>query len=138
MFMQGAVQAGEVVYVGDGKARTTTVHVDDAARLFLLVAQKGRNGEAYNATAETNVTFKQLAEAMAKAVGVPVRAQSYAETEAKMGPFFAKFLSLENRASNRKAREELGWTVEAEKGILEDIITGSYVSVVEELRKSKF
>lgn len=137
LFMQGGVAAGEMIYVGDGAARTTTVHVDDAARLFLLVAEKGRAGEVYNTTAETNVTFKQLAEAMGKAIGVPVRSQSYEDFEKKMGPFFTKFLSSENRASNRKAREELGWTVEAQKGILEEIADGSYGSVAEELRKAK-
>ncbi|CAO2658633.1 Nn.00g063560.m01.CDS01 [Neocucurbitaria sp. VM-36] len=137
LFMQGGVRAGEMVYVGDGEARTTTVPVDDAARLYLLVAQKGTTGEVYNATFETDVTFKQLTEAMGKAIGVPVRSQSYADMETKLGPFFTKFLSSENRASNKKAREELGWTVEAKKGILDEITNGSYVSLAEELCKSK-
>jgi nucleoside-diphosphate-sugar epimerase len=136
LFMARAVQAGESVYVGDGRKCTTTVHVDDAARLFLLVAQKGGKGEIYNATAETDVTFKQLAEAIGEAVGVPVKSQRYEDLEKENGVFFAKFLSLENRAGNGKAKE-LGWKVEAEKGILEDITSESYVQLAEEIKKSK-
>ncbi|KAF2126669.1 NAD dependent epimerase/dehydratase [Dothidotthia symphoricarpi CBS 119687] len=136
LFMGRFSQAGEVFYVGEGNARTTTVHVDDAARLYLLVAEKGRAGEVYNATWETSVSFREKAESMAMMLGIPVRSQSFGETEKKMGVFLANFLSLENRASNRKARQELGWEIRAEKGILEDIKSGSYLRVAEELRKA--
>jgi nucleoside-diphosphate-sugar epimerase len=136
LFMSGAAQMGVVNYVGEGSTRTTAVHVEDAARLYVLVATKGRKGEVYNATAETDVTFRQLAEAMGRVLEVPVKAQSYEETESKVGVFLAKFLCLENRASNAKAKGELGWTIEAEKGILEEIESGSYVQLAGELRMS--
>lgn len=68
---------------------------------------------------------------------VPLRSKTYEEAEAEMGPFFAKFLSLGNRASNAKARAELGWEPKAEKSILEDIESGSYVALAESLRKAK-
>lgn len=135
LFMQMSAGAGEAFYVDDGAVRVTTVHVDDAARLYLLAAQKGRAGEAYNATWETHVTQRQLAEAMGKALNLPVRSQPYADTEAKLGAFLARFLSLENRASNEKAKKELGWKVQAEKGILDEIATGSYVEVAQSLQK---
>jgi hypothetical protein len=54
----------------------------------------------------------------------------------KVGPFLAGFLSVENRASNRKAREELGWEVRG-KGILEDIENGSYVEVARALKDGR-
>jgi nucleoside-diphosphate-sugar epimerase len=135
LFMQGAAKAGVMSYVGDGSARTTTVHVEDAARLYVLVATKAKKGEVYNATSETDVTFRQLAEAMGKVLDVPVRSQSYEDTENMVGIFLAKFLCSENRASNAKARKELGWTIEAERGILQEIENGSYVQLGEELRK---
>jgi nucleoside-diphosphate-sugar epimerase len=135
LFMIGAAKTGVMSYVGDGAARTTTVHVEDAARLYLLVAQNGQPGEVYNATSETNVTFRHLAEAMGKLLGVPVRSQSYEDMEGKVGMFLAKFLCSENRASNAKAKEELGWTIEAEKGILDEITSGSYVQLAEEVSK---
>jgi nucleoside-diphosphate-sugar epimerase len=137
LFMSGTVQTGIMTYVESGEKRTTTVHVDDAARLYLLVSEKAKAGEIYNATSETDVTFRQLAEAMGKTMGVPVVSVKYEDLEAKVGVFLAKFLCSENRASNAKAKKELGWTIQAEKGILEDIESGSYMQLAKELKKSK-
>lgn len=64
---------------------------------------------------------------------MPCESLSYQEAVPKVGEFLAGFLSIENRASSRKAREELGWDVNG-KGILEEIETGSYVEVAEALR----
>jgi nucleoside-diphosphate-sugar epimerase len=136
LLMDGAARAGVVTYVEPGTKCTTTVHVDDAARLYLLVAQKATAGEIYNASSETNVTFRQLAEAMGAMLNVPVLGMSYDELEGKVGTFFAKFLSTENRASNAKAHKDLGWRIEAEKGILDEIASGSYVEVAQALRKA--
>lgn len=136
LFMAGGAAAGVVNYVDDGAKRTTAVHVDDAARLYVAVAEKGRAGEIYNATAETDVTFRELAEAMGKTLGVRVESVKYEELEPKVGVFLARFLCSENRGSNAKAKRELGWTIEAEKGILEEIVSGSYVQLAEELRNS--
>ncbi|KAF2035588.1 putative NAD dependent epimerase/dehydratase [Setomelanomma holmii] len=137
LLLAGAATAGVMTYVEPETKYTTTVHVDDAAHLYLLAAQKGAAGEAYNASSETNVTFRELAEAMGKILDVPVLGLSFEDMEGRVGRFFATFLSSENRASNAKARSELGWKVGAEKGILEEIASGSYVQLVDELRKSK-
>jgi nucleoside-diphosphate-sugar epimerase len=137
LFMNIFGAKGEMVYVGDGTSCTTTVDVDDAARLYLLVAEKGRSGEAYNATWETNVTFRALSEAMAKTLGVPVRSLSLDDAKASLGDFLGYFLSMSNRASNTKAKQELGWEIKAEKGILEEITTGSYVELAKQLQKAK-
>jgi nucleoside-diphosphate-sugar epimerase len=134
LFMTMAANGGEVVYVGDGQTRTTTVHVDDAARLYFLAAKNAKASEAYNATYETDVTDRQLAEVMGQVMGLPVRSQSYEDTVAKAGELLAKFLSTENRASNAKAIKELGWQPR-EKGILEEITAGSYVELAKTLRK---
>ncbi|KAI1398901.1 putative NAD dependent epimerase/dehydratase [Hypoxylon fuscum] len=133
LFMGFGAQAGELAYIDDGSVQTTTVHVDDAARLYLLAIKKGKSGEAYNATTETDVTAKQLYEAMGKVAGLPVRSQSLADAKSKMGEFLARFVSTENRASNAKAKKELGWQPK-EKGIIDDILTGSYVEVAKTLK----
>lgn len=54
----------------------------------------------------------------------------------KVGPFLAGFLSIENRASNRKAKEELGWEVRG-NGIMEEIENGSYVEVAKTLKSGR-
>lgn len=136
MFMEGAAAAGAAAYVGGGSTRTTTVHVDDAARLYLLVAEKGRAGEAYNASGETDVTIKELQGAVAGALGVPAVGLSKEEALAKMPPFLVNFLVTENRGSNKKAVTELGWRP-TEPGIVEDIRRGSYVAVARNLNTSK-
>lgn len=136
MFMEGAAAAGAATYVDGGKTRTTTVHVDDAAGLYLLVAQKGRAGEAYNASAENNVTMKELQGAVAEVLGVPAVGLSKEDALAKMPPFLVNFLVTENRGSNKKAVSELGWRP-TQPGIVEDIVTGSYVDVAKSLGKGK-
>lgn len=111
------------------------MRVDDAARLYLLVAERVLAGEVCNAASETDVRFRELAEAMGEVLGIPVVAQKYEEVEEKTGEVLANLLCSENRASSAMTRE-LGWTVEAERGILEEIVSGSYVRLAEELRKS--
>jgi nucleoside-diphosphate-sugar epimerase len=137
LFLQNYLRAGAGMYIDDGKARITTVHVEDAARLYLLLAENPKAEGKYNATDETHVTQGQLAEAICELLDLPCRAMSFQVASEKMGPWFATFLKSENRASNRKAREELGWVVKAERGILNDVKEGSYVQLRDELRKKK-
>lgn len=137
LLMERFAEGGAGVYIEEGKAHITTVDVEDAARLFLLIAKKGRAGEMYNATWETHVTQRQLAEAICKQIDVPCHALPFEAACGQMGEWFATFLASENRASNKKAREELGWEIRAEKGILEDIASGSYVAVAETLKAKK-
>lgn len=135
LFMGMFLKGGAAVYVGDGSTRVSTVHVDDAARLYLLVAEEAGAEGAYNATGESDghVTVRELAEAVGEVLGIPVQGQSFEEIEGKAGRFLARFLSAENRASSAKARKELAW-MPKERGILEDIVSGSYVEVAQELR----
>jgi nucleoside-diphosphate-sugar epimerase len=135
LFMGMSAQAGSVTCVDGGKNHTTVVHVDDAARLFLLAAQKGKAGELFNASGATDVTARQIFDAIAAALGVPVRDITYADALAKVGETFAWFLKAENRASGAKAVKELGWQPNG-TGILDEINKGSYQAVAEALRKA--
>jgi nucleoside-diphosphate-sugar epimerase len=136
LYMRMFAKSGECFYVGGGKARTTAVHVEDAAKLYLLMAQKGKAGEIYNVTAENDITQRQLVEAIAETVDIPVRSQSFEETKDKTGNFLAHFMCAENIASNAKAWKDFSWKPEAEKGILDEIRSGSYVKIADDLRKS--
>ncbi|KAF2718738.1 NAD(P)-binding protein [Polychaeton citri CBS 116435] len=82
---------------GSGTTRTSTVHVDDAARLYLLAADKGRAGEVFNVTSATDITTRQLAEAMATALDIPARNL----------PLLSKFLTSEGRESSVKTMKAL-------------------------------
>ncbi|KAF2715149.1 putative NAD dependent epimerase/dehydratase [Pleomassaria siparia CBS 279.74] len=135
MMMHMFARAGSGFYVAPGSACTSTIHVDDAARLYLLAAEKAKAGDKFNATSETKVTQKQIAEAVGKTMGVEVKEQSHEDTVAKLGPFFATFFSAANRASNAKAKKDLAWDIRAERGILEEIESGSYFEAAQELEK---
>ncbi|PVH95717.1 hypothetical protein DM02DRAFT_617706 [Periconia macrospinosa] len=64
----GAVGGG--VVVEGGKKKTSTVHVDDAASLFLLALEKAGAGEKFHPTGETDVEFREIEEAICEALGV--------------------------------------------------------------------
>ncbi|EOO03230.1 putative nad dependent epimerase protein [Phaeoacremonium minimum UCRPA7] len=134
MFMKLATMRGQVCYVDEGNTRTSFVHVDDAARAYLLAAKKARAGDIFNVTAETNVTMRQLTEAFGEALRLPTKSLTREKAAEMVGQFLARFLTTENRASNAKAKGELGWQPR-EIGILEDITSGSYKAVAETLIK---
>ncbi|KAJ4301178.1 hypothetical protein N0V90_003268 [Kalmusia sp. IMI 367209] len=135
LFMGMWAPRGSGAFIIPGTTPTTTVHVEDAARLYLLIAEKGKTGESYNATSETNVTQAQICEGICKTLGIPCNKVELEDAKAKMGDFLAVFLTAQCRASNKKAKEQLGWTIQAEKGILDEIESGSYVEVAKQLKK---
>lgn len=134
LFLAGAVQGKQAIYIDDGHWPTSTVHVDDAARLYLLAAQKAKKGDIFNVTSQTDLTAKQLAEAMAATCDVPAVSITEEQAAAAMGPFLPKFLTSENRASSAKARKELGWEPK-EPGLLDELSHGSYYHAVQEMKK---
>ena len=134
LFLAGAVQAKQAIYVDDGHWPTSTVHVNDAARLYLLAAKKANKGDIFNATSQTDLTAKQIAEAMAATCGVSAVSITEEQAEAAMGPFLPKFLSSENRASSARARKQLGWQP-TEPGLLDELAHGSYHHAVQGLKK---
>jgi nucleoside-diphosphate-sugar epimerase len=102
--------------------------------MYLLAAEKASAGDIFNCTSSTNVTALQLAEAMASTLDLPVKFLKFDEAVVKFGPFFSNFLSVVNRASSAKAVQALGWEPR-EPGILDDIKSGSYLALANELRK---
>lgn len=130
MFMDMAVKNKQAAYVDDGEFQTTTVHVDDAARLYLLAAEKAKAGDVFNCSGQTTITSRQLSEAMGAALHVPAVSLTKEEASAKLGPFLPIFLTMKNRASSAKAKKQLGWQPQ-EPGLLEDIASGSYHDVAQ-------
>lgn len=135
MFMDIWGPKGTAYVVKPGTAMTSTVHVEDAARLYLLIAEKGKMGESYNCTSETDVAQRSIAEAVSEVMGIGCEDIDLEEAQEKMGPFLGGFLSVKCRASSKRAREELGWKIEAKKGLIEEIKTGSYAELAEKMKK---
>jgi nucleoside-diphosphate-sugar epimerase len=136
LLMQIAAKAGESIYVGDGHLRTSDIHVNDAARLYLAVANGAKPGDVFNGTAATTTTLKELAEAMAVALKVPARSVTREEAEERWGAFITAFMLTENRSSNKKAVSQLGWQPR-ETDILTDISKGSYLTLAQELQGNR-
>lgn len=134
LLMQMAAKAGESIYVDDGRLRTSDVHVDDAATLYLLAARKAKAGDVFNGTGSTTVTLRALAEAIGVALKLPARSVSREEAEAIWGQFLTAFVQFENRSSNRKVVQQLGWQPKG-IGLLTDIRSGSYRELTEKLRQ---
>jgi nucleoside-diphosphate-sugar epimerase len=135
MLLQAAANAGESLYVDEGGLRTSDVHVDDAAELFLLAARLAAAGDVFNGTASTTVTLRELAAAIGDVLQVPLRSVSRTEAEAQWGPFLTAFVQFENRASNRKAVQQLGWQPKQPE-MLTDIRDGSYRELAASLRQT--
>ncbi|TGJ85531.1 hypothetical protein E0Z10_g3283, partial [Xylaria hypoxylon] len=136
LFMGIFAKTGSVARIGDGLVKTSVVHVDDAARAYVLAVERacvgGKTSDVYNITSSTEVTFRDFTDAIAATTGLPVREMGVAEAAEKASPLIAGFFSGRIRGKSDKAREELGWTP-VEMGIVEDIRNGSYVQVAKEL-----
>ena len=138
--MQMAAKNGEALFVDEGTTRTSGVHVDDAAALYLLIAEKVREGdrakvgEIFNATASSYPTVKEMAEAIGTVLNVPIRSAKLEEVQEKWGAFLVGFVEYTNMASNKKAREQLGWELCGDE-ILADIRSGSYVELAKKLKE---
>ena len=135
MLMQQAAEHGVSVWIEGPATRTSDVDVDDVARFYLAAAERAPAGSLYNCTGETDVTTRQLAEAIGQAVGVPARGLPRAEIEKLWGEFLTAFVDYENRASSLKARRELGWRPQARYGLMDDITKGSYSEMAKQLRQ---
>ncbi|RYP64688.1 hypothetical protein DL771_008645 [Monosporascus sp. 5C6A] len=134
-YMASARNNGSVNCVDGARNHITACHVDDCAHLMLLVAQKGKAGEIYNASSSTTTTSRELSEAIAQVLDVPIRHITIDEARSLLGDIGLFFITLENRASGSKARQELGWHPTG-VGLLEDIRHGSYLAVAAALKDS--
>jgi nucleoside-diphosphate-sugar epimerase len=99
---------GEVLYVGDGSNRWSGVHIGDAVSLFELALEKGRAGGVYHGAAEEGVTYKEIAEIMAKDLGLPVRSATPLQAKRQFG-FLAPFVGVDNPVDSQRTQQELGW-----------------------------
>ena len=100
---------GEAVYVGDGEARWSACHIDDAARLYRLAADKAAPGARYNAVDEEGIRIQDITQAIGESFNLPVRAIPAAAAGEELGAM-AHFAVLDMKASSAWTRAELGWT----------------------------
>jgi nucleoside-diphosphate-sugar epimerase len=109
-------------YVGEGGNRWPAVHVSDAARIVRLALEGATPGTVVHAVAEEGIATKQIAEAIGRALELPV-APVEPESLSWLGHFFA----ADAPASSAITRERFGWAPGG-PGLIEDIDAGAYTA----------
>jgi nucleoside-diphosphate-sugar epimerase len=116
--IEPARSQGYASYIADGGNHMALVHRRDIARLYVL-ALGAPAGSRYLGVGESDVTMRQVAEAVSRAAGAggTTRSLSLGEARQVWGPL-ADALGLDQQFTARHARDELGW-VPREAGVLE-------------------
>ena len=120
-----ARQHGVSAYVGDGSQAWAAVHRSDAARLLRLGLEQAPAGTRLHAVAEEGVPTRAIAEALGRALDLPVASVAPEVAVDRLGGFIGGFFGMDARASSAATRELLGWTPTGPT-LLEDIAAGAY------------
>ncbi|VVJ18119.1 NAD-dependent epimerase/dehydratase [Amycolatopsis camponoti] len=125
MLIATARKTGVSAYVGDGGNRWPAVHRRDAAVLFRLALEQAPAGSVLHGVAE-NVTFKDIAETVARKLGLPAVSLTPEEAASHFAsPFMARVHGFDGPVSSAGTRQLLGWTP-GHPGLLEDLANGDY------------
>lgn len=100
-----ARDTGVSAYVADGSNRWAAVHVSDAGRLYRLALEADAPQRFYHAAAEEGVAFREIAEAIGRALGLPVEPRPQEHFGA-----LSVFAAADAPASSAETRKVTGWT----------------------------
>jgi len=102
--------AGNLIMLGTGQQRWSTVHAADLADVFRRVLEDDSARGRYVIGNGVNSTVAELTEAAAVAAGAPGAVPgSDDEARARLGDYFAEVLLLDQGTDTARARAELGW-----------------------------
>ena len=122
--IETARRTGVSGQVEDGGNLWPAVHRDDAARLYRLALEADVPMPRYHAVGEAGIPFRDIAAAIAKALGVPVRSVSREAALAHFG-WMGGFAGLDILAASDKTRAALGWTPTG-PGLIADLEIAGY------------
>ena len=111
-------------YVDDGANRWPAAHTLDVARLFRLALEQAPVGEQLIAASEAGITVREIAETIARHLGVPAKSIP-AEQAATYFKSFSLFMSLDLTLSSAHTQQLLGWQPE-HPGLIADLEQGHY------------
>ena len=127
-----AIERGRFFYIEGGRHSCHPTFVADAVQGMLLCLSKGRTGEAYQIAGPRPVTFRELGDTIARALGVDAPSLSLPKWSASFGaavleglgalvsktaPFSRSavaFFAEDRRFSWQKAHVELGYSPQAD------------------------
>ncbi|MFC8797750.1 SDR family oxidoreductase [Promicromonospora sp. NPDC057138] len=119
-----AREHGVSAYPGDGTNRWAAVHVSDAARLVALGLAKAPAGARLHAVAEQGVPSREIAEAIGRALDVPVASIAPDDVVEHFG-WIGGFFGMDLAATSTATQRLLGWTPTGPT-LVEDIDAGAY------------
>ena len=119
-----AREKGVSAYVGDGLNRWAAVHVLDTARLYRLALEKQEAGARYHAIAEEGVTFRDIAEAIGRALKVSVVSKFPQEAASHFG-WLGMFVGRDLIGSSVQTQRILGWHPTG-PGLINDLDRADY------------
>ncbi|WP_395607231.1 SDR family oxidoreductase [Pseudomonas sp. B22129] len=121
-----AREKGVAAYINEGANCFSAAHVTDVAQLYVSVLERGERGARYHAVAEQGVSSRQIAEVVAKGLGISTVSLKTEESAAHFG-WFAMFAGVDLRASSEWTRHQLNWRPEG-PGLLDDLRAMDYSS----------
>ena len=117
---------GNLIMLGTGRQRWSTVHVAELARFFRRVLEDDSARGRYIIGDGLNPTVADLTEAAAVAAGAPGAVPgSDDEARARLGDYFAEVLLLDQVTYAAKARDEFQWNP-SHPGLVDEFRHGSY------------
>ncbi|WP_426513847.1 SDR family oxidoreductase [Dactylosporangium sp. McL0621] len=119
-----ARERGVSAYIGDGGS-WPAVHRLDAAELVRLALEKAPAASVLHAVAEPGVPTRDIAEAIARGLDLPVKSIPAEDAPAHFG-WIGQFFGLDAHASSEHTRELLGWTPR-HQGLIADLDAGYYL-----------
>lgn len=95
---------------GGGRGVAPWIFTDDAATATVSALERGAAGAAYNVVDDEPVTLRAFLTELAAATGTPAPYSVPRWLSAIAAPYLTIALTTVLRASNAKAKDELGWT----------------------------
>ncbi|MEM9798150.1 MAG: NAD-dependent epimerase/dehydratase family protein [Pseudomonadota bacterium] len=117
---------GRSIYVGDGTAGSSTLHVDSAVDAYLATLTRSNAQGIFHVASRHSPSIREIAIAVGRATGTDAVAVSREEASEALDPFLAMFLDVDNRLDSSRARQDLGWDEADHPDILSDVAHGSY------------
>lgn len=118
--------AGNLIMLGSGRQRWSTVHVADLANAFRRALEADSARGYYAIGNGQNSTVAELTEAAAVTAGAPGAVPgSDQEARARLGDHFAEVLLLDQGTDAARARTELGWQP-THPSLVDEFRHGSY------------
>lgn len=119
-----AREKGVSGYPDEGTNRWAAVHRSDAARMVTLALEKAPAGSRLHAVAEEGVATREIAEAIGRALNVPVASIPQDKVQDHFG-WMSRFFSMNGAATSTVTQELLGWTPTGPT-LVADIDAGGY------------